>query len=61
MKSSENMSKEEIDLIKQSEFYSYDQSGCRMLQKKLEEKRFSEFNNQLIKSVIHLFQDLMTD
>jgi hypothetical protein len=39
--------KEDQDVLRQIDFYCYDQQGCRMLQKKLEEER-PDFKSALV-------------
>lgn len=56
------LSKEEQEIIRQIDYYCYDQQGCRMLQKKLEEHQKNiDFNHALIACVTPFFQDLMID
>ena len=56
------LSKEDQDIIRQIDFYCYDQQGCRMLQKRLEEDvPNKDFKRALIQGVTPFFNELMLD
>lgn len=48
-------------MLKQVEFYCYDQQGCRMLQKKLDEDKNNEFKSALIECIAPVVTELMMD
>ncbi|CDW87351.1 UNKNOWN [Stylonychia lemnae] len=57
----EKLSREDQEIINQSDFYCYDQAGCRMLQKRLDEDQDDIFKQALIQRLLPIFQDIMVD
>jgi hypothetical protein len=57
------LSKEDQEILRQVEYFCYDQQGCRMLQKRLEDDEINptEFTSALIHAVSPFFADLMVD
>jgi hypothetical protein len=56
------LSKEDQDILRDIDYYRYDQQGCRMLQKKLEEDNITQdFKSALIQCVAPFLADLMID
>ena len=59
------LSKEDQEILRQVDFFCYDQQGCRMLQKRLEDDltkpQNEAFKAALIQNVAPFFADLMLD
>jgi len=54
------LSAEDLDICKQVDVLAFDQAGCRMIQKKLEEKVAGEVE-VFAAALIHVMLDIMTD
>ena len=63
---SSDLSPEEFDIIKQVEVLAFDQAGCRMIQKKLEENQYQLagpdfFVRSLLLSMLDILPQVMTN
>jgi pumilio RNA-binding family len=56
------LSSEELDICKQVEVLAFDQGGCRMIQKKLEETSAdSSRANNFAEALVHVMHDILPD
>ena len=61
-----DLTPEEFDIVKQVDILAFDQAGCRMIQKKLEENRFQLtgpdfFVRSLLLSMLDILPQVMTN